>query len=74
MDDAVDGGSGGHGVFEDLVPLAEDEIAGDVHGAALVALGHEREEDFDLFSALLHVAEVVEDDDVEGIEASQRAR
>ena len=70
VDDAVDGGGGGHWVFEDLVPLAEDQVAGDDHGASLVALGHEREEDFDFFGALLHVAEVVEDNDVEGIEAS----
>jgi hypothetical protein len=53
-----------------LVPLAEDQVAGDDHGASLVALDHESEEDFDLLGALLHVAEVVENDDVEGIEAS----
>ena len=74
MDDAVDGCGGGHRIFEDLVPLTEDQIAGDDHGAPLVALGHESEEDFDFFSALLHVAEVVEDDDVKGIEAVQRTR
>ena len=73
VDDAVDGGGGGHRVFEDLVPLAEDQVAGDDHGASLVALGHESEENFDLLSALLHVAEVVENDDIEGIEASQGA-
>ena len=73
MDDAVDGGGRGHRVFENLVPFSEDQIAGDDHGAPLVALGHEREEDFDLLGALLDVAEVVEDDDVEGIESAQCA-
>src|SRR5689334_11671472 len=29
VDEAVDGGRGGHRIFEDPVPLAEDEIAGD---------------------------------------------
>ena len=74
MDDAVDSRGGGHGVFEDLVPFTEDQIAGDDHGASLVALSHESEEDFDFFGALLHVAKVVEDDDVKGIKAAQGAR
>jgi hypothetical protein len=74
VNDAVDGGGRGHRIFEDLVPLTEDQIASDDHGASLIALGHEGKEDFDFFSALLHVAEVIEDDDVNGIEAAQRTR
>ena len=74
MDDAVDGCGGGHRVFEDLVPLTEYQITGDDHGSPLVALSHESEKDFDFFGALLHVAKVVEDDDVKGIKAAQRAR
>ena len=74
MDDTVDSCGGSHRVFEDLVPLAENQVAGDDHRASLVALSHESEEDFDFFGALLHVANVVEDDDVKGIKAAQRAR
>ena len=35
---------GGHGVFEDLVPLAEDQVGGDDHGRLLVAVGEKGEE------------------------------
>lgn len=40
--------------------------------APIWASGHEREEELDLLGALLHVAEVVENDDVKGIQASER--
>ena len=73
MDEAVDGGGGGHGILEDPVPLAEDEVAGDEHGAALVALGHEGEEDLDLVGVLLDVADVVEDEQLEVVELAQGA-
>ncbi len=29
MDEPINGGSGGHGIFEDAVPLTEDEVARD---------------------------------------------
>ena len=57
---AVDCRSGGHLVAEDPVPLAEDQVAGHHHRAALVALGQEREQHLGLVSTLLHVAQVVE--------------
>ena len=72
VNEAVDGRSGGHGVLEDPVPVAEDEVAGDEDGAAFVALRHQREEDLDLVSALLDVANVVEDQQLEGVEPSER--
>ena len=71
VDQPVDGGSGGHGVFEDAIPLAEDEVAGEHQAAAFVAFGQEGEEHFHLFGALLDVAEVVEDDDVVAIHLFQ---
>jgi len=53
-----------HGVLEDPIPLAEDDIAGDDHAAALVAFGEGGEEHLHLVAALLHVSDVVEDDRV----------
>ena len=41
MHQPVYGRSSGHGVFEDLVPLAEDQVGGDHDTPALVALGEE---------------------------------
>lgn len=63
------GGHGGHRIFEDLVPLAEDQVGGDDHGLLLVAFGQEVEEHFHLFAGLLDVADVVDDDGVETLEA-----
>jgi len=48
VDQAVDGGSGGHRVLEDSVPGAEHEVRGDHQRPALVALREESEEDLDL--------------------------
>src|SRR5712672_4407437 len=39
VDDAVDGGGGGHRILEDPVPLAEHQVARDDHRASFVALG-----------------------------------
>ena len=47
-------------------------VARDEDGAAFVALRHQREEDLDLVSALLDVANVVEDQQLEGVEPSER--
>ncbi len=73
VDQAVDRSGGGHRVLEDPVPLAKYQVAGDHQGAPLVAFGHEGEEDFDLVRALLDVTDVVEDQEIEGVEALQGA-
>lgn len=39
MDQPIDGGSRGHGILEDPIPLAEDEIAADQHAFAFIAFG-----------------------------------
>ncbi len=39
MDHPIHGRRRGHGILEDLVPLAEDEITGDQHRPALIAFG-----------------------------------
>jgi hypothetical protein len=74
VDQAVDGSGCGHGVAEDSIPLAEDKVAGEREASALVALGNQREEDFGFLRALLDVAEVVEDNEVEAVELSQGTR
>lgn len=74
MDEAVDGRRRRHRVLEDAVPLAEDQVARDEHRPALVALRHQGEEHLDLLGGLLHVADVVEDEQVEMIELAQCTR
>ena len=71
MDEAVDRGRRRHRVLEDPAPLAEDEVARDHDAAPLVALREQREEDLGLVRRLLHVAEVVEDDDLVGVVPAQ---
>ena len=73
MDDPVDCSSSGHRVLEDLVPLRENQVAGDHHAPTLVPLRQEGEEHLDFLPALLHVSDVVDDDDVEMVEPFQRA-
>jgi hypothetical protein len=74
VDQAVDGRGSRHGIFEDSIPLSEGEIAGDEKGAALVAFRHECEENLDFLGALLDVSDVVEDQQLEGIESLKRTR
>ncbi len=71
MNDSVDGCGGGHGGFEDGVPLGEHQIAGDGHRPTLVALSQEREEHLHLIAVLMYVAKVIENEQVEAVESSQ---
>ena len=68
--ESIDGGHGRHRVFEDLVPLGEDQVGGDDHGFFLVALGEEVKEHFHLLAGLLDVADVVDDHGVEALEST----
>ena len=43
VDHAIDGSGGGQGIFEDLIPLGEDQIGGDDHTATFVAFGQKGE-------------------------------
>ena len=62
VDEAVDGGHGGHGIFEDLLPLRKRQIAGDHDAAALIAMRQQVEKHLHLLATVLHVADVVDDD------------
>lgn len=73
VNESIDRGGGSHGVLEDAVPLAKDEIARD-DGPTLVPFGHEREDHLNLVRALLQIADVVEDDDLEAVELAQSTR
>ena len=73
MDEAIERGGGGHLVAKDSVPLTEHQIARHHHRAALIPFGEEREQHLGLLRALLHVAEIVEQDDLEEVELPERA-
>ena len=62
MHPPVDGRGGGHRVFEDTVPLAEDEVAADQYTFALVAFSEEGKQHFHLIAVLLEITDVIEDD------------
>ena len=57
-----------------MVPLGEDQIAADHDAAPLVAFGKEGEEHLHLLAALLDVAEVVQDHDLEAVQALEQRR
>ena len=65
MDESVDGGHGGHGIVEDFIPLGEGKIGGEHEGPALVTFGEEVEEDLHFRAGMLHIADVVDEDEVE---------
>jgi hypothetical protein len=75
-------GTGRRGFGDRLVSHRQGDL-GQVGGGGLLRWtdahtrhcgGHECEEDLDLLGALLHVADVVEDQEVEGVEAGEGAR
>ena len=74
VNETVDRGRGGHRVLEYLLPLAEREIARQQHAAAFVTLGQQREQNLHLFAALLHIADVVDDQGVALRKTPDRAR
>ncbi|MNC90837.1 hypothetical protein D3C83_69880 [compost metagenome] len=66
--EAVDGCGRGHLIAKDAVPLPEDEIAGQQDRAALVALGQQGKQHLRFLGALLDVAQIIEQQDLEVIE------
>src|ERR1700728_1766234 len=71
MHETIDCGGGRHGVLEDSLPLTEDEVARDEYRAALVALCHQREEDLGLLGGLLHIPDVIENQEVVDVERAE---
>ena len=71
MYDAINGGSGGHRVFEDLLPLGKNQVGRDDDAAAFVTFGQKGEKHFHLVAGLLDIADVVENDDFVGVEMAQ---
>ncbi len=70
----VDRGGGRHRVLEDLLPAAEHQVAGDQHRAPFIAFGDQSEQDLGFFRALLHIADVVQNQEFERIEAPKLLR
>ncbi len=74
VNDAVNSGHRGHGVFEDPYPVTEDQIRGYDHASSLVTFGQEREEHLHLIAVVLHVSYVVEDQAGVAIKLGQQLR
>src|SRR5258708_15682141 len=69
MYDSIDRRCGRHGVFEDLIPLREDQVRRDHHALALIPLREQRKEHLHLGSIVLDVPDVIERDTVKVIES-----
>ena len=65
---SVDGRHRCHRIFENLIPLAENQIRTDPQTPPLVTFGQQGEEHFHFLPALLHVADVVQYEHVEAVE------
>ena len=62
VDHPVDSGHGGHRIFKDALPFAEDQIGSNHYRFVFIALGQEGKEDLHLIAVVLHIANVIEDD------------
>jgi hypothetical protein len=62
VNDTVNGSCGGHGVFEDLIPLGKDQIGSDHHTATLIALSQLSKENFHFVAGLLDITDVIQDE------------
>ena len=62
MNQTVNRRHGGHRIFEDSFPFAEDQIRRDDHGLAFVALSEERKQHLHFVTIMLDVADIVEND------------
>lgn len=71
MDQTIYGCCRGHRILEDLVPLREDQVTGDDDAPSLISLSEESEKDFHLLGRLLNIADVIENDHLEGVELPQ---
>src|SRR5208282_6151426 len=72
MDEAIDGGQGHGRIGEDLAPFAEWLVRRDEDRSSFVAGRDELEEDAGLRLVLADVGEVVEDQEIEPVEAVDR--
>lgn len=74
MNQPVDGRCGRHRVLEDPFPVAAHQVAGDQHGAPLIAFRDRSEQDFGFFRALFDVANIIQDQQLDRIEPPQLLR
>ena len=59
MDDTINGGHGGHFIFEDFVPIFESKIGANHQTFTFIAMSHEVKKHLHFPLALLYVADVV---------------
>lgn len=59
MDKPVDGCCRGHGIFKNLFPLGEGQIAGDHQTALFIAICQKGKQNLHLFTALLDVPNII---------------
>ena len=64
MDQSIDGGGSGHGIFEDGFPLRKWQVAGNQHTAALIAMRQQGKEHVHFLARVLHIADVIQDQPV----------
>ena len=68
MNQSIDGSRGGHGVFEDLLPVREHQVAGEQNASLFVSMGEKSEENLHFLVTLLHIAKIIYE---QGLEPTQ---
>ncbi len=59
MNQSIDGCRGGHGVFEDLLPIRENQVAGEQNASLFVSMGEKSKKNLHFLAALLHIAKII---------------
>src|SRR6266566_2167290 len=74
MDDAINGRHGGHRIFKNPIPFAEDQIGGNQHGFSFIAFCQEGKKHLHFIAIVLHIADVIQDDAAKLVELGEFLR
>ena len=59
MNQSIDGCRGGHRVLEDLLPIRENQVAGEQNASLFVSMGEQSKENLHFLAALLYIAKII---------------
>ena len=71
MNQSIDGRGGGHGILEDLLPVREHQVAGQQKASLFVSMREEGKENLHFLAALLHIAQIIDEQGLEPSESLQ---
>ena len=71
VNNAVNGSSRSHGIFENFLPLRKHQIRGNDYAASFVSFCQQGKKHFHFLSRLLDVTNVIQDENIKSIQMAQ---